>query len=196
VRISGLDVTSSLAIETALPNFDVRASYGIDVAASRSQTYAALLRCNFSDSLIVRRLMKLRGYRSQIDRVSKEQTLFDNLKKSRFIEIATVPEREIVFGLIGQFWKPRGGLCTVSAEEFAEFQKEGYTKAAWNFNLISTSATTTRLSTETRVQLFGRSAKWKFRLYWFFVGPFSGFIRVAMLRQIKRQAEASSKISA
>jgi hypothetical protein len=139
--------------------------------------------------------MKLRGYRNQIDRASNEQTLFDNLKKTGFIELAVLPERELVFGLIGQFWKPLGGLCKVSAEEFGEFQGDGYAKAAWNFNLISTSATTTRLSTETRVRIFGRSTKWKFRLYWLFVGPFSGIIRIAMLRQIKRKAEASSKIS-
>lgn len=46
------------------------------------------------------------------------------------------------------------------------------------------------LSTETRIQYFGPAARHKFRLYWFFIGPFSGAIRVGLLRGIRRRAEA------
>jgi hypothetical protein len=39
------------------------------------------------------------------------------------------------------------------------------------------------------VQTFGRAATVKFRLYWVIVSPFSGFMRTAMLREVKRIAE-------
>jgi hypothetical protein len=47
----------------------------------------------------------------------------------------------------------------------------------------------TQLTTETRVQTFGRAATLMFRVYWLIVRPFSGLIRKAMLREIKRIAE-------
>jgi hypothetical protein len=64
----------------------------------------------------------------------------------------------------------------------------GYAKAVWNF-FISPADGSSRLSTETRVQTFGRAATVKFRLYWLVVEPFSGLIRKAMLREVKRIAE-------
>jgi hypothetical protein len=188
---------SSRGIDRILADHQVSARYHTDVAATREQTYAALLSCNFSDSFIVRALMKLRGYRSQIDRISGEQSLFDNLKRTGFIQLLVVPGEEIVYGLIGQFWRPTGGLCAnLTAEEFHDFHREGFAKAVWNFELTELSPVSTRIATETRVQLFGSSTKWKFRLYWFFVGPFSGMIRIAMLRQVKRKAETLSAIPA
>lgn len=47
----------------------------------------------------------------------------------------------------------------------------------------------TQLTTETRIQTFGRSATLKFRAYWLLIGPFSGLIRKAMLSEVKRIAE-------
>jgi hypothetical protein len=41
------------------------------------------------------------------------------------------------------------------------------------------------LSTETRIKCFAQAALWKFRLYWSLVGPFSGFMRKAILKQVK-----------
>jgi hypothetical protein len=46
------------------------------------------------------------------------------------------------------------------------------------------------LSTETRIKCFGRAALWKFRSYWSLVGPFSGLIRKAILKQVKTEAES------
>ncbi len=46
------------------------------------------------------------------------------------------------------------------------------------------------LATETRIRYFGTAARRKFRLYWTFVGPFSGLIRRALLRGVRRRAQA------
>ena len=45
------------------------------------------------------------------------------------------------------------------------------------------------LSTETRIAYFGGEARRRFRAYWLFVRPFSGFLRRSLLAGIKRRAE-------
>jgi hypothetical protein len=114
-----------------------------------------------------------------------------------FIELANVPQKEIVFGVVGRFWMPDSGIITgLSAEEVIAFRTEGYAKAVWNFAIVAESMRTSRVTTETRVQAIGRSARWKFRAYWLIVGPFSGFIRREMLTMIKRNAETMAAGSA
>ncbi len=45
------------------------------------------------------------------------------------------------------------------------------------------------LATETRIRYFGPAARRKFRLYWTFVGPFSGLVRGALLRGVRRRVQ-------
>jgi hypothetical protein len=46
------------------------------------------------------------------------------------------------------------------------------------------------LSTETRVHVADPAARRKFRRYWFVIRPFSGLIRILLLRAARRRAEA------
>jgi hypothetical protein len=78
----------------------------------------------------------------------------------------------------------------LTADDFAGFSRRGCAKVAWNFRLRANSREGTVLSTETRIKCFGRTALWKFRVYWSFVGPFSGLTRKAMLKRVKTQAES------
>ena len=79
----------------------------------------------------------------------------------------------------------------LTADDFTEFSRPGYAKVAWNFKLRADSTESTVLSTETRIKCFG-AAFWKFRLYWTVVGPFSGLMRKAILKQIKTAAESTA----
>ncbi len=55
----------------------------------------------------------------------------------------------------------------------------------------STSASApSSLSTETRVHVADPPARRKFRRYWFVIRPFSGLIRILLLRAARRRAEA------
>jgi len=180
---------SGRAIDEWLPQYQVSASYSILVRASCEKTYAALQQTSFSDLAIVRRLMRLRGYRVGRDEIPG--TGARGIRGS-FIELASVPQQEVVLGIAGRFWRPDGGIVRgLTPAEFAGFHREGYARAVWNFSLAPANGDT-QLTTETRVQTFGRSATLKFRAYWFVVGPFSGFIRGAMLREVKRLAEQAA----
>jgi hypothetical protein len=46
----------------------------------------------------------------------------------------------------------------------------------------------TRLSTETRIWCLDPASRRSFRRYWFVVRPFSGLIRIALLRAVAREA--------
>lgn len=179
-----------MQIESYVSDPDVQARYELRVRTTVSATYQAVLSANLSDSWLVRALMRARGYGREIGRGSRTQTLADNLRRGGFVQLAHVPDREIVFGIAGRFWTPRGGLVRgLTAETFRNFSDAGYAKAAWNFAVTAVPPDETLLSTETRVVCFGRSARAKFRAYWLLVAPFSGLIRRAMLRQIKHRAE-------
>jgi len=179
-----------MAIDQWLPQYQVSASHSVLVHASEERTYAALKRANFSDLAIVRRLMRLRGYR--VGRNSIPESGARCGGTGAFLELAAVPPSEVVLGITGRFWRPDGGIVRgLTPTEFADFHREGHAKAVWNFSLTPADGGT-RLSTETRVQTFGRSATLKFRAYWLFVGPFSGLIRKAMLSEAKRIAEQSA----
>jgi len=173
-----------MAIDEWLPQYQVSASYSVLVHASNEKTYAALKHARFSDLPIVRGLMRLRGYRLDRGGIREPEG-----GRSSFLELAAVPQCEVVLGIAGRFWRPDGGIVRgLTPAEFADFHREGYAKGIWSFSLAPADGGT-QLKTETRVQTFGCSATFKFRAYWLFVGPFSGLIRKAMLHEVKQIAE-------
>jgi hypothetical protein len=175
------------AIDQWLPRYQVSSCYSAFVHASDEKTYSALKRANFSDLAIVRGLMRLRGYR--IGGAKTPESIAQPDARGPFLDLAAVPAQELVFGITGRFWRPDGGIVRgLTPAEFGDFHRAGYAKAVWNFSLAPADGGT-QLSTETRVQTFGRSATLMFRTYWLLVGPFSGLIRRAMLREVKRIAE-------
>ena len=69
------------------------------------------------------------------------------------------------------------------------FDQPGYAKVVWSFRLEATGDGRTQLWTETRVRCLDPDSERRFRRYWRVGGPFSGLIRLAMLRAVKREAE-------
>lgn len=105
------------------------------------------------------------------------------------IVLEDVREEGIVLGLTGQFWRLLGEQRDLhapkSAEEFLAYARGDTCKAVIDFRVGSRM-----LSTETRVHVADPAARRKFRRYWFVVRPFSGLIRILLLRAARRRAEA------
>ena len=173
-----------------LPTHDFGASYEIRINAPLSVVYKCLLRSDFNKLWIVRFLMTIRsGKRPPRNRVPGD--LPQRLQGTGFVILDDIPGEELVIGVAGKFWRPDGGRCLdLTAGDFGGFARAGYAKVAWNFRLRTKSPKCTVLSTETRIKCFGRAALWKFRFYWSLVGPFSGLIRKAILKQVKTEAES------
>ncbi len=107
------------------------------------------------------------------------------------VVLEDVPEDGIVLGLTGQFWRLSGGerdpRRPTTAEEFLTYDRADTCKAVIDFRVDEK-----RLSTETRVHVADPASRTKFRRYWFVVRPFSGLIRILLLRAARRRAEAGS----
>ncbi|HXZ34169.1 MAG TPA: hypothetical protein VEH30_17985 [Terriglobales bacterium] len=181
-----------MMIDELVPAYEVCAKYGTLVQASAAQTSAALQEADFSRLPVTTLLMKLRTLGRRRSDVHSTQA--ERLRRAGFVQLALLPQKEVVFGIVGRFWRPDSGILKdLTAEQVIAFHTVGYAKAVWNFAVTAESEQASRVTTETRIQAFGRSARWKFRAYWLVIGFFSGLIRKEMLAMVKRNAEQAAK---
>ena len=121
-------------------------------------------------------------------------TLPEKIVRFGFTKLDEAPGREVVFGIAGRFWRPAGDLRHLADREaFLAFAEDGCVKGAWNLRVDPTDDGSSVLSTETRTAYYGPDARRKFRRYWTLVGPFSGLIRRALLRGVRRRSEAAGR---
>jgi hypothetical protein len=180
-----------LKLEELMPAYDVKAAYSIPVAAQPQRVWEELMYVDFTNLPIVRCLMKLRSFGRRQPKSSGPRTL-DTMGASGsggFLEIARLPQQEIVLAIVGKFWRPDAPLLrNWKIEDFPTLPPPGQAKAAWNFHL-KPDGNQTILSTETRVLCRGSSARFQFRFYWLLIGLFSGWIRKEILQAVKRSCE-------
>jgi hypothetical protein len=93
----------------------------------------------------------------------------------------------------GRFWRPVGNVLPFDRETFRGAVPAGLARAVWSFEVEDAGDGRTLLSTETRVVCGDAASRRKFRLYWLVVRPFSGWIRIVMLRAIRRASEAAAR---
>ena len=96
-----------------------------------------------------------------------------------------------MLGIAGRFWAldEMGSMIPLpDARAFVDFDQPGAAKAAANLRIEALGTAATRLSTETRVKCADAAAYRRFALYWALIRPFRGWIRVEMLRGMRRHA--------
>ncbi|NNM34852.1 MAG: hypothetical protein HKO53_17375 [Gemmatimonadetes bacterium] len=169
-------------VDDFLPRFDVQSRHSTVIGAPAAHVYRLTRELDISRSPIVRSLFRLRGL------PASARTL-DDLAKRRFLPLLEQPPAGFVLGLVGQFWRPAGRLVDFDPTEFAAFQPPGYAKAIWSFDVTPLPGSRSRLRTVTRVVCPDRKTRRSFKLYWAFVGPFSGLVRREILRSVKRACE-------
>ncbi len=188
-----------MLIDQFLPRFDAVESHTTIVRAPADRVWAAIRTADFGSNGIVRALFAIRAApeflvapREAFARArtpGRAPLTLDAALAHGFVVLAEAPNRELLLGTAGRFWGARGALCRVDPDNFAAFDEPGAAQAAWNFAIRPLVGEKTVLSTETRVRCVDSSGRWKFRCYWLLVRPFSGLIRLLMLRAIKRAAE-------
>jgi hypothetical protein len=182
-------MSNKMLIDEFLPNYDFSEKHEINIRTSAEKVYQAVNSVNLADSWVIWSLLNLRG----LGRSSGKTLTLRDMTKDGFAILGEKPNEEILIGLAGKFWTLTGSLQNINAENFRDFQTEGFAKAVWNFSLTKKSDEEIRLSTETRIQCLGDSSLSKFSFYWRFIQPFSGLIRNEMLRLIKQKAETEQK---
>jgi hypothetical protein len=169
----------------------------IEIAAPYKAVYQALWTVDLASSPIVRGLLALRSLPARIFQRQRQQSPAQKLTLSILIEagfgrLAEEPGREIVLGVAEQFWRPIGNTSPFKRENFHGPVPPGLARAVWNFTVQETKAGRTLLSTETRVVCGDPASRFKFRLYWLLIRPFSGLIRRVMLRAVQRACESAA----
>lgn len=182
-----------MLIDAFLLTYDATERHHLDIHAPIEKVYAAVRELDVSHSRLIRALFMLRGLPAFMFSPRRtQQPLGLNLTallKSGFVFLGETLPQEIVLGLIGKFWTASGCIQKLDAAGFQNFATAGFAKAVWNFSLTPQTNGTTRLATETRVLCLDAASRRRFRLYWLFVRPFSGLIRMEALRAIKRKTE-------
>jgi hypothetical protein len=190
-----------MLIDDYMPSWNVRSHHQIAVNASREETFAAVRKADLGAHPVVRAMLGLRALPSALaanripelrQRASRAITLAE-FEAQGFRILADNPPGDLLIGLEGAFWKPGGGLHSVSPATFREPVPAGRARAAWSFTVEPVSPTQSVLATETRVLAGGAAALRWFRVYWVLVGWGSGLIRRLMLRSIRAEAERGSE---
>ena len=168
-------------LDKYLPEYHFSETHSILIEANRETVWQAIEQVDASDSKIIRFLFRLRG-------MPKESVTTRNLDWKIFTELERIPNDEFIVGLIGQFWKPKGNLQQFHPSAFATFSNPKFAKGVMNFKVMKENDDCrTRAITETRVQITGWKARLLFSCYWCVVKPFSGLIRMEMLKAIKNK---------
>jgi hypothetical protein len=196
--LSSLDRHSStirgVLIDDFMPTFDVSERHHTMVEATAERAYEATRRLDLARSRVIRALIAARGIPLLVrGRRPRTRTMsLDDLMRAGFVWLGEDPDREMVLGIVGAFWKPKGGVRRIEASEFVAFDEPGVAKAAWNFRVIPDGDDRSFVLTETRVRVPDEASRRKFVLYWAVIGSFSGVIRKQALMLIKRDAERAS----
>jgi len=187
-----------MLIDDYLPRYDVTERHALKINGSVPRAYAVVREVDLKNSFLIRSLFLLRSLPAFFSRDKKTSALGLNLAgllRSGFVLLEEKPGEEIVLGLVGKFWTASGRIQKIAASEFRDFTAPGFAKAAWNFSLHAHAHGTAQLATETRVLCTDEASRKRFLRYWRFVRPFSGLVRIAALRAIKRAVEKRSRNS-
>jgi hypothetical protein len=176
-----------MLIDEFLPNYDIRERRRIEVNAPIDITYATARRLDISEARLSMILFRLRG-------IPVGRFDIDSFQRMRFILLGEKMNEELLLGLVGCFWTPTGELQRLDRDGYLKFNQPGYAKAAWNFSLTKRTDRSTFLETETRVYCMDEASRKRFRIYWFFIGGFSGVIRREILKAVKKKTEGIEKL--
>jgi hypothetical protein len=155
-------------LDAFLPAYDFSTRHAVAVAVDPVRADRALREVTFKEVPLVRALLLARGLGL---RQGEDTVLGAMVPRATVLE--DVPGEGVVLTLRGQFWRLRGRGSEAPATAVIDFR-----------------ALPGSLATETRVHVPDPVSRRKFGRYWRIVRPFSGLIRMVVLRAAKRRAEA------
>ncbi len=184
-------------LDEFLPNYHISEIHATQIHGSPAHVFAAVKSVTAEEVFLLRTVMAVRALPARLLRKTRPRLtagapLLDQFLRGGFLLLAEVPDRELVVGRIGQFWKLSGGAfpSVTTGDEFRVFGLPGFAKAVVNFLVTGNAGGGVRLSTETRVYLSDPVARRKFGLYWRLISPGSAFIRLMWLKAVKRRVES------
>jgi len=184
-------------IDELMPRFDEVERHARLVRAAPDDVFAALKRLDLRRSWIVGTLLFLRGVPAALAgrhrRRSRGPLTLEAMTAGGFALLGERPGRELALGVVGRFWTLTGQVIPLDGEAFRAFDRTGYAKAVWDFRVTPEAGGDTRLSTETRILCTDAASLRRFRRYWRVIRPFSGAIRILLLRAVAREVKERTR---
>jgi hypothetical protein len=189
--------TSTALLESIMPIYDVQEVHSTHVDAPSSLAYAAILAVTPGETALarpffwVRRVpFRIAGGRA-VDDVMWSRPF---LSTSSAAVIGHAPQREMVVGLIGKFWRLRAPerVPVQGRQQFMAFDTPGFAVSTLSFHLDPEDGGT-RVTTITRVRTTDPDSRRAFLRYWRVIGTGSALLRRTWLRAVKERAEAQSQ---
>lgn len=188
--------TSTALLESIMPVYEVQEVHSTHVAAAPSAAYAAILAVTPGDTALARPFMWLRTLPS---RIAGGRGMDDAMWNRPFLSASSTavlgqaPDREIVVGLIGSFWKLRAAerVPVRGRDPFMAFDTPGFAVATLSFHLDPEEGGT-RVTTITRVRTTDPDSRRAFLRYWRVIGTGSAILRRTWLWAVKQRAETPS----
>lgn len=187
-----------MLLDEFCPEYDFREVHSLPTRARAEAVLQALRDVTPAELPLTEYLMRIRSIPSFLAGQryvrSTNRPFLEQIIGSGFLLLGT-SGREVLVGTVGKFWRPTGGLCLSlrTEKEFREFNEPGWAKAGWNVT-IEKDERGRRIRTETRILCTDRSARTKFRLYWWMIRPASGMIRKSILQTLRKKAEQQSGV--
>jgi hypothetical protein len=183
---------ANTTLDEFLPDYDFNEVHAVATSAPPGAVMDAIRTVTPWEVPVLVGLMALRSLPSLLTRrrLPVRGPLLDGFRRTGFVELRDSPG-ELVFGGIGRFWEPAGGLRRIPAGDFGDFGEPGFAKAVFNLEVEQVGGRTL-LITETRISTTDERSRRRFARYWRVVHPGSALIRLDWLRAIRRRAERAS----
>lgn len=189
--------SGTLLIDRFMPDYQFNEIHSFRIRAPADRIFRAIRQVTPREIRWARTLSWIRSLPARLagkaepKRGDERRPILEPRPGSASLVLAEEPGREMVFGLVGQFWRPAGGEAAriEGPEAFLAFDRPGYVKATLNFSLRDEGGGWCRLTTETRVFASDAPTRRRFAAYWRVIYPGSALLRRTWLAAIKRRAE-------
>jgi hypothetical protein len=184
-------------LDTFMSHYDVVDRMHVDVSAPAAITLAAAEQQDLMDAPGVSAIFRARQVVMGVGFATRElpKALIEQVKALGWVELARIPEREVVFGAVTQPWKGNVTFQSVAPERFAAFAEPGYVKIAWTLRADPLGSNASRFRSETRAIATDEESRQRFRRYWSLVAPGVWLIRRLSRAPMRRRAEREAQLA-
>jgi hypothetical protein len=192
------DAAKDSLLDRFIPEPEVLEHHRIAINAPADVVMTSAKQLELLKSPVIRAIFRARELAlcGEPDPRPHPSTLMEQMQSIGWVVLSERPGREIVFGSVTQPWEATPVFRSIPADRFREFAEPGFVKIAWTLRADPVDDARSVFHTETRVSTTDPAARERFRNYWSFVAPGVELIRLAMLRPLKRTAEAQVRASA
>lgn len=177
-------------LDDFLPTFEFSERHRIEIDAGRERVDCALRTVTLRDVPVAHALLWLRSLGGGTGEYAGQPFLTQSLRRAVLLDDS--PGSGVVLGLTGRFWRLRDAPDPTrprDAGQFLAYDRPSVCKAVIDFRIDDLGSGRCRLTTETRVHVDDPAARRSFRRYWRIIRPFSGLIRILLLRAVRSQAQ-------